>query len=122
MWEAGPQRGKEEGKVAGSHKGHESVSCLHCRQLESSGISPEPILQCLEAAMLAVGPVIEPGHPWPLGRGGMPGLSPGVTPDTPSCGVPQSVSSANEGGPAAVDTDPSRCMGSALNKEHSPLK
>ena len=85
--------------------------------MESSGISPEPILQCLEAAMLAVGPVIEPGHPWPLGRGGMPGLSPGVTPDTPSCGVPQSVSSANEGGPAAVDTDPSRCMGSALNKD-----
>ena len=62
VWEAGPQRGKEGGKVAGSHKGHWSVSCLHCRRLESSGISPELILQCLKAAMLAVGPVIEPGH------------------------------------------------------------
>ena len=91
VWEAGPQRDKEGGEVAGSHKGRWSVSCLHCSWPESSGISPEPTLQCLEAAMPVVGPVIEPGHPWPLGRGGMLGLSPRVTPDTPSWGAPQSV-------------------------------
>lgn len=90
---------KEGGKVAGSRKGHWSVSCLHCRRLESSGISTDPFSNVAESTYAAVGPVIQSRTPMATGQGGMPRLSPGVIPDTSSWRCAQSASSANEGGP-----------------------